>query len=54
MIGVVRGVLTLILMVCFIALTAWAWSGRRKAQFESMARVPLEDEPDAASGGKQP
>jgi cytochrome c oxidase cbb3-type subunit 4 len=54
MIGVVRGVITLILMICFIALTAWAWSSRRKEQFDAMARAPLEDEPDAPTGGKQP
>ena len=49
MIGIVRGSITLILMLLFIALTVWAWSGRRKTEFNAAAQLPLEDEANEAS-----
>ena len=39
-----RGIVTAVLLVLFIALIAWAWSKRRRADFEAAARLPLEDE----------
>lgn len=42
-IGTFRGLLTVILMVLFIALVFWAYSRRRKADFSAAARLPLED-----------
>jgi cytochrome c oxidase cbb3-type subunit IV len=50
MIGIVRGVITLVLTVLFIALTVWAWSSKRKELFDSMARMPLDEDSDSASG----
>ncbi len=44
-IGVVRGLLTLALMAAFIAMVIVVWSRRRVAEFESAARMPLEDLP---------
>ena len=49
MIGIVRGSITLILMLLFIALTVWAWSGRRKAEFTAAAQLPFEEEANEAS-----
>lgn len=43
MIPVMNGVLTLILIVIFIGIWVWAWSGRNKAAFDQMARLPLEE-----------
>ena len=57
MIGIVRGVITLVLMVLFIALIVWAWSGRRKNLFDAMARMPLEEDaapPAARPGSTRP
>lgn len=45
MIGLVRGMITLSLLLLFTALCIWAWSGRRKDLFERMAQLPLDDEP---------
>jgi cbb3-type cytochrome oxidase subunit 3 len=42
--GVVRGLLTLVLFLAFMTLWAWAWSKNRQQEFESLARVPLEDQ----------
>ena len=44
MIGLVRGMITLSLLLLFVTLTVWAWSGRRKDLFERMAQIPLDDE----------
>ena len=37
---------TVLLLVLFIGIWAWAWSSRRKGDFESAARLPLEDDSD--------
>jgi cbb3-type cytochrome oxidase subunit 3 len=42
-IGVVRGLLTLVLFLAFMTLWAWAWNKNRQADFERIARLPLED-----------
>ena len=50
-IGTVRGLITLALLVAFVALVIWAWSKRRKAEFDELARLPLEDDPPAEDQG---
>ena len=42
--GVFRGIITGVLLVLFIALVCWAWSRKRTATFDALARMPLEDE----------
>ena len=39
----ISGIVTAILLVAFLAGVAWAWSGKRKHEFEQAARLPLED-----------
>jgi len=51
-IGTVRGLVTLALMLAFIGLVVWAWSSRRKAHFDEMAQVPLQDTPQQNKGAK--
>ena len=41
-----RGIVTGVLLVLFLSLVVWAWSKRRRADFEAAARLPLEEEPD--------
>jgi cytochrome c oxidase cbb3-type subunit IV len=51
-IGTVRGLITAALFIAFIALVFWAYSSRRKADFDKMSRMPLEDDkpgPDQGS-----
>ena len=43
-IGLVRAMITLVLLLLFIGLFVWAWSGRRKSLFDQMAKLPLDDE----------
>ena len=40
----IRGLLTALLLFSFIGLSIWAWSSRRKADFEATAALPLEED----------
>jgi cytochrome c oxidase cbb3-type subunit 4 len=44
MIGLVRGMITLSLLLLFVGLFIWAWSSRRKDLFDRMAQLPLEED----------
>jgi cytochrome c oxidase cbb3-type subunit 4 len=44
--SLVRGLITLTLLVLFVRLTIWAWSARRKPMFDSLARLPLDEDGD--------
>jgi cytochrome c oxidase cbb3-type subunit 4 len=37
---------TVLLVLIFIGIVAWAYSGKRKVAFEEAARLPLEDDHD--------
>ena len=41
----ISGIITLILLVLFLVGWAWAWSPRRKAEFDAAARQPLQEPP---------
>jgi len=47
MMGILRGITTLVLLFMFLGLITWAWSGRRKKEFDSMARMALDEDGDA-------
>ena len=44
-----RGLSTLLLMLTFIGIVIWAWSGKRKKDFDEAARLPLDDDPMIAA-----
>ena len=50
--GLAHGLWTALLLVTFAAIVAWAWSGRRKRDFDEAARLPLEDDPPAAGDAR--
>ncbi len=35
---------TVIVMILFLGIVAWAYSGKRKTEFEQAAQLPLEDD----------
>lgn len=39
----IPGIITAALLICFLAGTAWAYSSKRKAEFDEAARLPLDD-----------
>lgn len=42
--GVVSGIVTAVLLVVFLYGVYWAWSKRRKQDFDEAARLPLDDD----------
>jgi cytochrome c oxidase cbb3-type subunit 4 len=42
--GFLRGLYTLFMFIAFIGIVWWAWSSRRKGDFEEAANLPLEDD----------
>ena len=40
----IMGLITALLIVIFCGIVGWAYSSRRKTEFELMARVPLADD----------
>lgn len=50
--GLLQGLGTLVAMFVFLGVVAWAYSRRRKADFDAAARLPLEED-DGAHRGAQ-
>jgi cytochrome c oxidase cbb3-type subunit IV len=48
-VSIVRGILTLILMLTFITLVVWLYSKRHKNAYDYAARLPLEDDAPTAA-----
>ncbi|TFV96575.1 cbb3-type cytochrome c oxidase subunit 3 [Oxalobacteraceae bacterium OM1] len=44
-----RSAFTLISFLTFVGILVWAYSGRRKADFDTAANLPFADEPDYPS-----
>ena len=42
--GMLRGLFTLLMFLAFIGICVWAWSSRRKDDFDEAANLPLEDD----------
>lgn len=42
--GTVSGIFTAILIVVFLGIVFWAYSRKRRRDFEEAARLPLDDE----------
>ncbi|MDZ4811314.1 MAG: CcoQ/FixQ family Cbb3-type cytochrome c oxidase assembly chaperone [Pseudomonadota bacterium] len=51
--GWISGVATALLLICFLGIVVWAWSSRRKNEFEQAARLPL-DADDVAKDREVP
>jgi cytochrome c oxidase cbb3-type subunit 4 len=41
---------TVLLVMVFIGIVAWAWHGNRKQAFDEAARLPLDDDPVTVNG----
>jgi cytochrome c oxidase cbb3-type subunit 4 len=48
-----RGFLTAVLLFSFVGLWIWAWSSRRKADFEASAALPLEEDQYINNNGRE-
>ena len=48
MMASINGLMTLLLIILFLAICGWAWSSRNKEAFDKMAQLPLEKDPMVA------
>ena len=39
----ISGIYTAVLLILFIGIVLWAWSGKRKEQFDHMSKMPLDE-----------
>ncbi|MFC2971514.1 cbb3-type cytochrome oxidase subunit 3 [Azotobacter bryophylli] len=46
-IGTLRGLGTAIVLIAFIGMLIWAFSGKRKKSFDEAANLPFADEPES-------
>ncbi|MFO1427790.1 MAG: CcoQ/FixQ family Cbb3-type cytochrome c oxidase assembly chaperone [Steroidobacteraceae bacterium] len=47
--GILRGVATLLAMLAFVGVVAWAWSRRRASTFDAAAQLPLLEDAELPS-----
>ena len=45
--ALLHSIWTVLVLVAFLAIVAWAWSGKRREEFERSARIPLDDDTPA-------
>jgi len=43
-INLIRGLVLIALILGFVGIVAWAWSRKRKPDFDRMSRLPLEED----------
>ena len=49
-IGTLRGLGTLLVLIATLGVICWAYSGKRKADFDEMAQMPFREEPPQNKG----
>lgn len=50
--GTFRGLITLVLIIAMIGIALWAYSKRRKADFEEAANLPFADDDEQPTSDK--
>jgi cytochrome c oxidase cbb3-type subunit IV len=50
MTGIASGITAACLLLIFIGICLWTYSGRRRASFEASSRLPLEEDEFRAAG----
>ena len=46
MTGLMHSIWTILVFIVFIGIVIWAYSGRRKKDFDEASRMALDDEPE--------
>lgn len=52
-INTLRGLATLLVMVAFLGVCWWAFSPKRKKEFDEAAQLPFADDPTAVEADKE-
>ena len=47
--GFYSSLMTVVMLIVFVGIVAWAYSGKRRAAFDDAARVPLEEDVEQGS-----
>ncbi|HSR63581.1 MAG TPA: cbb3-type cytochrome c oxidase subunit 3 [Gammaproteobacteria bacterium] len=42
--GLAQGIWTIIVLIVFVGIVIWAWSGKRKKHFDEAARIPFDED----------
>jgi len=42
--SLIQSIWTIVVMVLFVGIVLWAWSGKRKQRFEEAANLPFDDD----------
>ncbi len=42
--NLMRGIILIVLLFAFLGMVAWAWSKKRRKDFEFMGNLPLDDD----------
>jgi cytochrome c oxidase cbb3-type subunit 4 len=48
-----RSLVTLTLLLVFVGIVAWAWSGRNRQRFDEAARLPFDDDATTGDGARR-
>lgn len=43
MLSIIATLLTVLVMISFIVIVIWAWSGKRKQEFDEAANLPFDE-----------
>ncbi len=44
--SIIQSVWTILVLVLFVGIVVWAWSGKRKQRFDEAANIPFEEDDD--------
>ena len=51
--SLIQSIWTIVVMVLFVGIVIWAWSGKRKSRFDEAANIPFIED-DMTSANKTP
>jgi cytochrome c oxidase cbb3-type subunit 4 len=47
--SLIQSIWTLVVLVLFVGIVIWAWSGKRKQEFDEAANIPFDEEDKPAA-----
>ena len=50
--ALIQSIWTVVVLVLFVGIVIWAWSGKRKQSFDEAAHLPFDDDEDAVPVNK--
>lgn len=50
----IHAIWTVVALITFVGIVIWAWSARRRADFDAASRLPLEDDAPHTNADRSP